>query len=300
MSEAVLDFVAVDFETTGFAPPKAEVIEIGAVKCEGGTEVDVFEAFIRPRSRIPPDITALTGITDETVAEASDAAAVFPRFFEFVGNLPLVAHNAGFEMRFLSPWSEVWTPSGVINTLDLARTALPNLPNHRLETVAEALGIGGRDRHRAIPDARVCGRIYLALRDAGIVDHVATQSLRVPRRISPRNSARLETLELFFEGRSIAEIAELRGVTVGTVERQIEALIAGGEIEVEDLLHEERIAAACRAWEIAGWNARLKAAREASGGRTAYCELRWVRAAHNRRTAARRRAGPPAGGWSPS
>ena len=78
-----------------------EIIEIGAVKIKNGQEVEVFSEFIKPTETIPPFITELTGITDDMVKDAPDEKTVTLKFKEWIGDLPLVAHNAKFDRNML-------------------------------------------------------------------------------------------------------------------------------------------------------------------------------------------------------
>lgn len=272
-------FVAIDFETTGFAPPAAEVIEIGAAKFFPDGTIERFASLVRPLRPVPAAIAAFTGISNRMVASAPEAEEAFLALRDFVEDLPLVAHNAGFEARFLP-----WVPSAWFDTLVLARSALPGLPDHRLPTVAEALGIPlvGRNLHRALADAELCGEVFRSLREAGTA-HPTFPSRAPGARTGAIPSPRDEVLAMLRAKRSVREIAELRGVGEGTVERHIESLIAEGRIAVEDLLPPDRIAFARQAWERVGWAARLKEARTAAGCLVAFRELRWVRAAQLRK-----------------
>lgn len=156
-------FVVVDLETTGLQPGGETITEIGAVRVEGGRLTDSFQALVNPGRPIPPFIVQLTGITDAMVADAPRIDTVFPRFLEFVGQTPLVAHNAKFDMGHLGSVHEwlVGRPLElpVLCTLRLAKRLLPHARRRGLAAVAEALGIACTDHHRALPDARVAAEI---------------------------------------------------------------------------------------------------------------------------------------------
>src|SRR5690606_15013306 len=85
-------FVVVDLETTGAAPGRAGITEIGAVKTRGGEVIGEFQTLVDPGSPIPPMIVSLTGITDAMVMAAPRIEAVLPSFLEFLGDAVLVAH----------------------------------------------------------------------------------------------------------------------------------------------------------------------------------------------------------------
>ncbi len=101
--EQTLDdtYVVFDIETTGFSAISDKIIEIGAVKVEEGRIVERFSTFVNPKRPIPFRITNLTGITDEMVLDAPSIEEALPAFLEFTEGAVLVAHNAGFDMRFI-------------------------------------------------------------------------------------------------------------------------------------------------------------------------------------------------------
>ena len=91
----------IDFETTGLSPESGDrIIEVGIAILSGGRIVDRYQSFINPQTRIPAVVSSLTGINDSMVRTAPKAAQVMPEIINFVGDLPLVAHNASFDKRF--------------------------------------------------------------------------------------------------------------------------------------------------------------------------------------------------------
>ena len=97
-----MDLVAViDFETTGLSPDHGDrATEIAAVLLKDGEVIDRYQSLMNAGVRIPPFITELTGITDAMVRKAPPAAEVMRDVADFVGDTPLVAHNASFDRRF--------------------------------------------------------------------------------------------------------------------------------------------------------------------------------------------------------
>ncbi len=158
------EYVVFDIETTGFSPMKNRIIEIGAVKVRNGEIIDRMDEFVNPEVPIPFDIERLTGISDAMVMGADTVDKVLPRFLEFVGDAALVAHNASFDVSFISHNAGLlglpFDPT-VLDTVTLARVLLPNLNRFKLDTVAKALGVSLENHHRAVDDAEATAGIFL-------------------------------------------------------------------------------------------------------------------------------------------
>ena len=160
-------FVVFDLETTGFSPIKDKIIEIGAVKVRGGEVIDHFSTFVNPKKPIPYQITKITSITDHMVISAPSIEEVLPSFLEFIGDGVLVAHNAGFDVRFIEQacrYQDIEPDFLSIDTIALARILLPTLSKYKLDTVVKALGISLQNHHRAEDDARATAEIFLRFR----------------------------------------------------------------------------------------------------------------------------------------
>lgn len=158
------DIVVFDIETTGFKPATESIIEIGAVKLRDGDIVERFSEFVNPGKAIPPNITELTGISDAMVADAPPIKEILPKFLEFVGDCPLSAHNASFDVGFINyncAKLGIEREFTSVDTLTLARALLPHERHHKLDDVARALDLGDFNHHRACDDAEVTGRILL-------------------------------------------------------------------------------------------------------------------------------------------
>lgn len=165
------EIVVFDLETTGLSPAANRMTEIGAVKLVNREIVDEFQMFVNPGIPIPEEITNLTGITDDMVADAPDEKKALDDFLKFVGNAVLVAHNAPFDTSFIKAACErqgVEYRHSSVDTVALCRAALPNLKNHKLDTVAKQYKLGDFNHHRAIDDAKMLTAIFLRLlSDAG-------------------------------------------------------------------------------------------------------------------------------------
>jgi DNA polymerase-3 subunit epsilon len=155
-----VEFVVLDFETTGGSPADDRITEVGAVKVRGGEVVGTFHALVDPEVPIPPLITALTGITDGMVAGAEPIETILPCLLEFLGDAVFVGHNASFDWRFLQANLERHAypraTNRVVCTARLARKLLPRdeVANVRLATLAAYLGASVTPCHRALTDAR--------------------------------------------------------------------------------------------------------------------------------------------------
>ncbi|MFC0524176.1 PolC-type DNA polymerase III [Pontibacillus salicampi] len=160
-------YVVFDVETTGLSAIYDTIIELAAVKIKDGEIVDRFESFANPHEPLSQTTTDLTGITDDMVKDAPDPGAVVKDFYEWMGNDILVAHNASFDMGFLNAGlKEIGlgaSPNPVIDTLELARLLVPQLKNHRLNTLCKHFDIELTQHHRAIYDAEATGYLLWKL-----------------------------------------------------------------------------------------------------------------------------------------
>lgn len=162
------DFIVFDLETTGLKPATEEITEIAAVLVREGEIKDSFQTYVNPHKPIPPEITELTGISDETVADAPDLPEALDKFFAFMGDRVLVAHNAGFDLSFLKAACkklDIEREFTYIDTLEMSRIMLPHLSRFKLNILAKELQVGPFEHHRASEDAAVLGRIWVKLLD---------------------------------------------------------------------------------------------------------------------------------------
>jgi DNA polymerase-3 subunit epsilon len=166
-------FACVDLETTGGAPPDSRITEVGAVKYRGGERVGTFQTLVDPGVPIPRFITYLTGIDDFAVREAPSVEAVLPSLVEFLGDAVFVAHNAGFDFRFLNHdlarlgYQTISGPP--VCTARLARRVLgpDDVPNVRLATLATFFRTAAEPCHRALADAEACAEVLHGLLEVG-------------------------------------------------------------------------------------------------------------------------------------
>ena len=168
-------YVVFDLETTGFSPDVNKIIEIGAVKVEGGEIVDRFSTFVNPQVPIPFRIEQLTSIRDDMVIDAPVIDVILPKFMEFCDGCIMVAHNADFDMSFIKKNCEnlgMECDPTIIDTVSLARVLLPQLNRFKLDTVAKAVGVSLDHHHRAVDDAACTADIFVKfikmLHDRGV------------------------------------------------------------------------------------------------------------------------------------
>jgi DNA polymerase III subunit epsilon len=166
-------FACVDLETTGGAPPESRITEIGAVRYRGGERQATFQTLVDPGVPIPRFVSHLTGIDDFMVREAPPVEAVLPSLLEFLRGAVFVAHNAGFDHRFLNHDLERLgydpIPAPPVCTARLARRVLTadDVPNLRLATLAQFFRTAARPTHRALDDAEACAEVLHGLLDLG-------------------------------------------------------------------------------------------------------------------------------------
>ncbi len=156
-----LTFCVVDLETTGASAQAGDrITEIGAVKVRGGEVLGEFQTLVNPRAEIPPFIAVLTGITNSMVADAPTIGQALPAFLEFAQGSVLVAHNAPFDVGFLTHAAAGlgidWPGFEVLDTARLARRVITrdDAPDCRLSSLARVFHASTTPDHRALHDAR--------------------------------------------------------------------------------------------------------------------------------------------------
>ncbi len=166
---AQLAFTVFDTETTGLEPSAGdEIIQIGAVRIVNRRLLrhEAYEQLIDPQRSLPPASVKIHGITAEMLAGQPPIGQVLPVFRAFVADTVLVAHNAAFDMRFLELKE---APTGirfdrpVLDTFLLSAVLFPNQETHRLEAIAERLGVSVMGRHTAVGDAIVTAEVFLKM-----------------------------------------------------------------------------------------------------------------------------------------
>lgn len=160
-------YVVFDFETTGFnAGGEDSIIEIGAVKIKDGEIIDRFDELIDPGKKLNVKITELTNITDEMLMGKDNEEVVVRRFIEWFGDLPMVAHNAKFDVSFLKMAYQKYNlgefTNTVIDTLELSRTMDTGYSRHSLSALVKRYNVEWDEdaHHRADYDAEGTAYVF--------------------------------------------------------------------------------------------------------------------------------------------
>jgi len=161
------EFVVFDTETTGFNAANGDsMIEIGAVKIKDGVITDRFDELINPGRHIPDRITELTEITDEMVKDALNEEEATKKFLDWVGSLPMVAHNARFDISFVEMAMKKYNlgkfNSTVIDTLELSRALDQGFARHSLSALVKRYNVpfDEESHHRGDYDAEGTALVF--------------------------------------------------------------------------------------------------------------------------------------------
>jgi DNA polymerase-3 subunit epsilon len=177
-----LAYTVFDTETTGLEPSNGdEIIQVGAVRVVNGRLLrqEIFDQLVDPRIPLKPEGIPIHGITENMVHGQPTIDVVLPAFHEFCSDTVLVAHNAAFDMRFLQLKEDstgIRFQQPVLDTLLLSAVIHPNQESHRLESIAERLGINVIGRHTALGDAFVTGEVFLKM--VGLLNEMGIHTLR--------------------------------------------------------------------------------------------------------------------------
>lgn len=193
-----MDAVAViDFETTGLSPAQGDrATEIAAVIVADGRVVDRYQSLMNAGVRVPAHIEALTGISNAMIRSARPAGEVMHDVSDFIGDLPIAAHNASFDAKF---WDAELAriqrsrQQDFVCSLLLSRRLLPSAPSHKLGALVEyaKLPVAGR-YHRALADAEMAASLLLRLEDELWLRHqVPKVSVDLLRKIQCASKAQL-------------------------------------------------------------------------------------------------------------
>ena len=163
--------IVLDTETTGIDPNAGDrIVEIGCVELHNHIPTGkTLQLYINPERDVPPEVTAIHGLTNEFLASKPVFSQVYSEFLEFIKDATLVAHNAEFDMKFINaelrkvgeetiPWSRV------VDTVSIARKKFPGSPAN-LDALCRRFGIDNTERtfHGALLDSELLAEVYLEL-----------------------------------------------------------------------------------------------------------------------------------------
>lgn len=228
-------FVVVDIETTGLNPATERIIEIGAVRVRGDKIEQEFDVLINPGRSLSSFIVELTGITDEMLEGAPDIREALAQFLDFAGEDVLMGHHLSFDYSFLK--KNIVNTGGSferkgIDTLKIARVALPDLESRSLESLCRHYNIINEHAHRACDDARATAELYLRLKKDfyGKSEELDKLFLPVPlicqvKKDSPITPAQVRYLKALLEYHKLDLGIETESLTKSEASRHIDKII---------------------------------------------------------------------------
>lgn len=153
-------YVVTYIETTGDNYKRDRIIDIGAVKVKGGKIVDRFASHVYSDLCLPSEVAAATGLSDDILKKAPKAKVALKKLISFIGDLPVVGHDAGFDFDFVIIAMEKEEHKfKLIDTLALSKKAFPDLDDHKLFSLATKLGIDCAD-FSAMSNALICKELF--------------------------------------------------------------------------------------------------------------------------------------------
>lgn len=161
--------IVLDTETTGLDYTRERIIEFAAIRLENGKIKDQFQTLINPHQHIRKSSMAIHGISEEMVKDAPSEEEILPKILEFIGDYPIVAHNAIFDYSFLNEASlrvlnkEITNPR--IDTQQMFKEVFPDLESHGLENLTKKFHVEFKTHHRAMADAMGLALAYPALKN---------------------------------------------------------------------------------------------------------------------------------------
>jgi DNA polymerase-3 subunit alpha (Gram-positive type) len=160
-----VSFVVFDTETTGWNKENGRVIEIGAIKFKNGIVLAKKSWLINPGIPITSSSQRIHGISDSMVKDSPSFREVYAKFAAFTKGSVLLAHNASYDVRFVTAEIErnklTPIPNQTIDTLRLARKWFPELKSHSLTNLIRDLSIPSGTMHRALADSECTKDMFL-------------------------------------------------------------------------------------------------------------------------------------------
>lgn len=168
MSKKKVVEIVLDTETTGLDYTREKIIEFAAVRLENGKIKDEFQTLINPEQHIRKSSMAIHGISEEMVQDAPTESDIMPKILEFIGDYPIVAHNAIFDYSFLNEASLRCFGKGIenprIDTQQMFKEVFPDLESHGLDALTRKFNVYFPNHHRAMADTMGLAHSYPALK----------------------------------------------------------------------------------------------------------------------------------------
>ena len=159
-------YVSIDLETSGLDPKQDRILEIAAIKVIDGEVVDTYETLVDAGMHLSERIVTLTGISEEMTKKGLEVSEAIRKCVEFIGDMPILGHCIQFDYSFLKRAAVnhglSFEKKG-IDTLRIARKALPQLESRGLSVLCEYYKIPLEQHHRAMADAGATFQLYQRL-----------------------------------------------------------------------------------------------------------------------------------------
>jgi DNA polymerase III epsilon subunit family exonuclease len=156
--------VVVDVETTGLDYTREKIIEFAGVKLVNGKIKDTFETLINPHQHIRKSSVAIHGITEEMLEGEPEEDSIYPKIFDFIGDAPIIAHNAIFDFSFLNRTSKRLYNKALenqyIDSQEMFKEVFPQCESCGLESLMRKFKVDFSTRHRAMADAIGLAQAY--------------------------------------------------------------------------------------------------------------------------------------------
>lgn len=169
LGQSLQKYAVIDLETTGLDPSHGDrITEIGIAIWQNGEIVDRYQSLVNPQRKIPAFVQDLTGITDAMVRKARPSQEVLLEAMGVIGDMPLVAHNASFERKFLNAELEKISENysvDLICSLLLSRRVFPNLSGYKLGDLVSKFGLPKGQAHRALSDAEMTAHLFSKIKN---------------------------------------------------------------------------------------------------------------------------------------
>jgi DNA polymerase-3 subunit alpha (Gram-positive type) len=162
------DYVVIDLEMTGLRVKHDVILEVGAARIRGGQTTGTFSALLNTKRPLSENITAITGITEEMMAQGGDPEEVMAEYFTFLGEDILVGHNVIYDYSFLKQWAVNHGDTferNAIDTLKVARRFLPAEQKKDLASLCAYFSIERENAHRALDDVLATAQILRCLQE---------------------------------------------------------------------------------------------------------------------------------------